>query len=586
VSDDRDRVESAAEQSSGEQLGVALSSTGTPTNDQKGIPPEAIGVAVAVLVLFLTFGSMLAAGLPLLTALVGVGIGLTGVGLLSAFVDLSDAVTSIAAMLGLAVGIDYALFILSRHRTQVHGGMGLHESAALAVGTAGSAVVFAGGTVIIALAALAVTGVPFLTWMGLCAALTVAVAVMIAVTLVPALLGFAGPRAVKGKRLDVSEESAADKPRMGARWIALLLEHRAFAIAIPILLTAALALPLLHLRLGLPDDSSAKSGSQERIAYDQVAKGFGAGFSGPLVIVAQPDNPSEAPKVVTSLQKELLQFNDVATVVPGGASEDGSLAIVTVIPKSGPSTQSTVDLVRSIRAAEKTLHTESGATVAVTGQTAINIDVADRMGSALPPYIAVVVGLALLLLMVAFRSVLVPLTAVAGFLLTIGAALGAMVAVFQDGFGASVFGVEPSPIVSLIPILMIGILFGLAMDYQVFLVSRMHESHGQGASPQDAVREGFTHSARVVTAAALIMVAVFASFIIPPDPIVKSIGFGLTLGILVDAFLIRMTLIPSLMSYMGHRAWYLPSWIDRILPDVDIEGRELEREPASPGPGA
>jgi RND superfamily putative drug exporter len=188
--------------------------------------------------------------------------------------------------------------------------------------------------------------------------------------------------------------------------------------------------------------------------------------------------------------------------------------------------------------------------------------------------------------MVAFRSVLVPLTAVAGFLLTIGAALGAMVAVFQDGFGASVFGVEPSPIVSLIPILMIGILFGLAMDYQVFLVSRMHESHGQGASPQDAVREGFTHSARVVTAAALIMVAVFASFIIPPDPIVKSIGFGLTLGILVDAFLIRMTLIPSLMSYMGHRAWYLPSWIDRILPDVDIEGRELEREPASPGSGA
>lgn len=575
---DQDHVAAAANARSAAGVSTALSSTGSPRHQQEGIPPELIGVAIAVLVLAITFGSMLAAGLPLLSALIGVGIGLTGIMLLSAIVDLSESVISIAAMLGLAVGIDYTLFILSRHRTQAHAGMALEDSASLAVGTAGSAVVFAGGTVIIALAALVVTGVPFLAWMGICAALTVLIAVLAAITFVPAMLGFAGERAVKGKRFDENDTLAGEKPRMGARWVDLVLRHRTWAVLIPIALTLAVAIPATHMRLGLPDDSSAAAGSQERIAYDKVAQGFGPGFSGPLVVVAEPDNPAEAKQVTGALQARLGKYEDVALAVPVGASPDGSIVILSAIPKSGPSTKQTADLVRAIRADQAALHRELGASVTLTGQTALNIDIADRMADSLPLYLAVVVGLALLLLLIAFRSLLVPLTAVGGFLLTIAASFGAMVAIFQDGFAASLFGVEAAPVVSLLPILVIGILFGLAMDYQVFLVSRMHEAHAHGMSAQDAIHDGFAHSARVVTAAGLIMISVFASFILTPEPIVKSVGFALTFGIFVDAFLVRMTLIPALMSFMGRHAWYLPRWMERVVPDVDLEGRDLERE--------
>jgi RND superfamily putative drug exporter len=348
--------------------------------------------------------------------------------------------------------------------------------------------------------------------------------------------------------------------------------------------------PVLHLQLGFPDDSSAVPGSQQRQAYDTLSKSFGPGFNGPLTVVADIPKGADANKVAAKIHARLSVLGDVAVVSPATFSPDRTLAIISLIPSSGPSTAATKSVVRAVRAQEPAVRAETGAQLAVTGPTAVGIDVANRMGSALIPYLAVVVGLAFLLLMIAFRSVLVPLTAVAGFLLSIGAALGAMVAVFQDGFAASLFGVQPAPIVSLLPILMIGVLFGLAMDYQVFLVSRMHEAHAHGHDAQGAVRHGFTQSARVVTAAALIMASVFSGFILPDDPIIKSIGFALTVGILIDAFLIRMTLIPALMSLLGARAWLLPKWLDRIIPNLDVEGASLEhphpaaRPAGSPNP--
>jgi putative drug exporter of the RND superfamily len=519
---------------------------------------------------------MTAAGMPLLTAAIGVGIGLAGIVGLSALTELSSVVTSLASMLGLAVGIDYALFIISRYRAQAHEGMELEESAGRTVGTAGSAVVFAGATVIIALVALAVTGVPFLTAMGLTAAGTVAIAVLVALTLVPALLGFAGRRAVKGKRFTGPELERSHT--LGARWVALVVRHRMAAIALTALTTLALSLPLLHLHLGLPDDSTAAKGTQQRQAYDLLTAGFGPGFSGPLTIVADVPKGDDATAAGAQIRTRLAALDGVAAITPATVTPDGSLAILSVIPKSGPSTSATEHLVNQIRGQEDAIRGATGAQLFVTGPTAVNIDVTSRMASALPIYLVVVVGLALVLLTIAFRSVLVPLTAIGGFLLSIGASLGAMVAVFQDGIGASLFGIEPAPIVSLLPVVIIGILFGLAMDYQVFLVSRMHEAHAHGHDPQDAVHHGFRHSARVVTAAALIMGSVFAGFILPDDAIIRSIGFGLTAGILIDAFLIRMTLIPALMSLLGSRAWHLPRWIDRLVPNLDLEGAALAEE--------
>jgi putative drug exporter of the RND superfamily len=538
---------------------------------------EGIGVAVALLVLIVTFGSIIAAGLPLLSAALGVGIGVMGIALTSAFINLSSAATTLAMMLGLAVGIDYALLILSRHRSQVHEGVELEDSVAHAVGTAGSAVVFAGSTVMIALVALITTGVPFMAAMGLAAAGTVAVAVLIALTLVPALLGFAGGRAVKGKRL----KALADHPgarTLGARWVEFVTRHRVPAIGLTTLATLALAVPALHLRLGLPDDSTARPGTQQRQAYDLVTRAFGPGASAQLTVVASIPDGTGTASATTTIRARLSALRDVAAVSAARVSPDNTLAIITVTPSSGPSTAATTNLVQAIRAERAAIRASTGAELSVTGTTAVNIDVAQRMSDALIPYLAVIVSLAFLLLAIAFRSILVPLSAMAGFLLSITAALGAMVAVFQDGFAASLFGItDPAPIVSLLPILLVGIIFGLAMDYQVFLVSRMREAHAHGADPHKAVHDGFQHSARVVTAAGLIMVSVFAGFIVPDDPIVKSMGFAMTVGILIDAFLIRMTLIPAVMSLLGKHAWWLPHWLDKLIPNVDLEGAALAR---------
>jgi putative drug exporter of the RND superfamily len=522
-----------------------------------GGAPEVIGLIVALLVLTITFGSLLTAGLPLVTAVTGVAIGALGISLATAFTELSSTSTSLAAMLGLAVGIDYALFIVSRYRTSVVGGMEMEEAIGHAAGTSGSAVVFAGSTVAIALAALAVCGIPFLTAMGLAAAGTVVFAVLIALTLVPALLGFAGERALRGKDL---ERPRGTEMTLGNRWVGVITRHRHAAAGFGAVVLLVLAIPVLNLRLGLPGAGTAPRHETKRQAYDLIAKGFGVGADGSLTVVAELPPMSKdgaAAEVVARLGK----LADVAAVGEPIYDPARSLAVIAVTPRSGPESIATEGLVEAIRS--QTVGA-TGPQLLVAGQTASNIDVSRRLSDSLPLYLLVVVGLALVLLTVAFRSVLVPLVAVVGFLLTIGAAFGTVVAVFQEGTGAGLLGIEASAtILSFLPVLAIGILFGLAMDYQVFLVSRMREEHAVGAEALDAVRIGFRSGARVVAAAGLIMISVFAGFVLPEEPIIKSIGFALAVGILFDAFIVRMTIVPAVMAMLGERAWWLPKWLDR-----------------------
>jgi putative drug exporter of the RND superfamily len=555
---------------------------------------EFIGVAVAVLVLVLTFGSLLAAGMNLLTALVGIGVGMGGLLLASNVLTLSSTAPTLALMIGLAVGIDYTLFILSRHRTQLATGMDPEESAARATGTAGSAVVFAGLTVVIALSGLAVVGIPFLTVMGVGAAGTVLIAVLVALTLLPALLGFAGKRLApkpgsRAARRELADvlESAGAGGSMGARWTRMITRRPLVTVLAVLAGLVVLAIPSPQLQLALPDNSTAAPESPERQAYELISDNFGPGLNGPLVVLAEGLDPAAAEQsagaiavaiggTLTGTPGEFTGgLDDVAYVAPT-LLPDGTTALVTVIPESGPQAEATSALVAQLRELAPELEAETGADLAVTGQTAVAIDVSDRLGSALLPFALVVVGLALVLLLLVFRSILVPIKAAVGFLLSVGASFGAVVAVFQWGWFGDLLGVPATgPVISFLPVILMAVLFGLAMDYEVFLVSRMREEYVHGASPREAVVTGARHAARVVVAAALIMFSVFASFVTIEDVIVKAIAFGLAVGILVDAFLVRMTLVPAVLALLGRSAWWLPRWLDRALPDLDVEGARL-----------
>jgi RND superfamily putative drug exporter len=530
---------------------------------------DIIGLAVAFIVLLIVFGRALPAILPLLTAIVGVSAGLLVITAATSVVDVSSTTPTLAVMLGLAVGIDYALFILTRHRQHLAEGLEPREAAARAVATAGGAVTFAGTTVVIALLGLGVVGIPFLTVMGLGAAVTIILAVLIALTLVPALLGFAGVRLHKGKNIDPRQS-------MGRRWAGFVVRHRILASLGVIVITLAIAIPALHIRLGLPDDGTKPKNTTERKAYDLLTKGFGAGFNGPLdVVVTGNVQTSDIDRVGAAVQSATSGLPSVAQVSQPIPSPNGNVAIIEVTPRTSPQSEDTKKLVQAIRTKTAPLQ-KVGIDVLVTGTTAVNIDTADKLAAALPVFLPLIVILALLLLLLVFRSVLVPIKAVVGFLLTIAASFGAVVWIFQDGNLASVFGIPATaPITSFLPIIMIAILFGLAMDYEVFLVSRMRESYLRTKQPTDAVIEGFSASGRVVTAAAIIMFSVFASFITGDDLVVKSFGLALAFGVVVDAFLVRMTLVPAVLGMLGNRAWHLPGWIDRHVPDLDVEGEQL-----------
>ncbi|WP_405583773.1 MMPL family transporter [Streptomyces sp. NBC_01092] len=586
----REALEDAAQDARDAGLTVEVGGDALQTTPETGAT-EIIGIAVAAVVLVITFGSLIAAGLPLLTALIGVGIGISTITALASALELGSTTSTLAMMIGLAVGIDYALFIVSRYRAELAEGREREEAAGRAVGTAGSAVVFAGLTVVIALVGLSVVNIPMLTKMGIAAAGTVVIAVLIALTMIPALLGYAGKKVrptgsksrwMGGNRAEKKAASGKAKPNMGTRWASFVVRRPIAVLLLGVIGLGAAAIPASSLELGLGDDGTQPTSTTQRRAYDMLSDGFGPGFNGPLMVVVDAKGKEDPDAVFRQVGDDIKGLKNVVTVTPAAPNKAGDTATITVIPKSKPSSVTTEDLVHSIRDKGAEVKADTDATVLVTGSTAMNIDVSQKLNDALLPYLALVVGLAFLLLIVVFRSILVPLKAALGFLLSVMAALGAVVAVFQWGWFAGLMGVEETgPVMSMMPIFMVGVVFGLAMDYEVFLVTRMREAYVHGEKPSQAVVTGFKHGARVVTAAAVIMMAVFAGFIGSSESMVKMIGFGLAIAVFFDAFVVRMAIVPAVLALLGKKAWWLPKWLDRALPNVDVEGEGLRTDAES-----
>lgn len=564
---------------------VAGTSVDFATDLAQGVPEifgigEVVGLVFAAIVLIVMLGTLIAASLPIVTAVVGVGVGVTASLAFSGVVDMASVTPVLGVMLGLAVGIDYSLFIVNRHRKQMLAGTSVRESIGLANGTSGTAVVFAGSTVIVALLALNITGVPFLGLMGTVGAVCVLVAVLVAITLTPAVLGLAGTRVLRKRdRAAAAEAGSAAHSQEASKTLKPMSNARAVLTVLgTVVALLVIAIPSLSMRLGLPDGSSEPAGSTSERAFTTVADEFGEGANGPLLVVADvPAGLADDDLLATQVEvaQALHDLDDVVAVAPVANTDDNTVLAFQVLPEEGPNSASTEELVQDIRALPEL---DGGITLGVAGQAATNIDISEALAAVLPLYLLVVVGLSLLILIVVFRSILLPLIATGGFVLSLFATYGLIVAVFQFGWGAGLIGLEsPGPILSFLPVILVGILFGLAMDYQLFLASGMREAYVHGAEARLAVVQGFRAGRAVVTAAALIMVSVFGGFVFSESTIIRSIGFGLAFGVLLDAFVVRMLLMPALMHLLGRSAWWLPRWLDRILPDVDIEGAALER---------
>jgi RND superfamily putative drug exporter len=592
--DDRARIPATADAVLA-AAGLSASYSVEITQDTSLIGPgEVLGLTVALAVLVITLGSLIAAGLPLLVALLGVGVGLAGAVAFTVFTDLNTMTPSLALMLGLAVGIDYSLFIVNRHRGNILRGEDLHESIARSVATAGSAVVFAGTTVVIALAALVLSGLPILAQMGLVAAATVAITVAVAVTVSPAVLALMRARVVsrRGWRAhgyavpgDPSSRTVTGEEREEEHggWYVEAVTRRPWLTVVAVVgLLGVAAIPVSQIQLGLADGGSEATGTSAHTAYTTIADEFGPGVNGPIIAVAtlpgrgSARTDADVLAAQAAIATDLMSVDGVSSVLPFGVSDDKTTLAFQVVPSTGPADPATVDTVEAIHFTADTYARHTGTEIGLTGSTIANIEISQRLGSALPPYLLVVVGLSLVILMLVFRSIVVPVVATAGFLLSVGAAFGATVAVHQWGWLGSLLGVtQPGPLLSFMPIIVIGVLFGLAMDYQMFLVSGMHEARSHGQDSRAAVRTGFVHGAKVVTAAAIIMTSVFLGFAFSHLVMIRPIGFALAIGVLVDAVLVRMTLTPAVMHLLGDRAWYIPRWLDRLLPDLDVEGVKL-----------
>ena len=613
---DRDVVNEAMQL--GRDAGLQVEAGGAGFGDpiQINTTSELIGIGVAFLVLLVTFGSFAASTMPIITALVGVGIGALAIVLTTHWVDLNDVTPVLAVMIGLAVGIDYALFILSRYRQERRTLPG-PEAAGMAVGTAGSSVVFAGTTVFVALVALVLAGIEFLSWMGLAAAFTVLVSVLVALTLLPALLGLWGDRAFAGRIPGIAGHPGPgkrpakdlDEKSMGRSWVNIVRRFPAAIMAAVVLGLGALTAPVLNLEMSLPSDSTSNLDTTQRKSADLMAEGFGPGVNAPFLIVvdahaADPTSESLQPYMDAIPEEQggeaqraaLASFMYAvgqAGTVSGlehvqliGVNEDMTAAQMVAHPQGGPEEEYTLEVAHGLRETLHEVEEATGVTIGLTGLTAVQMDITEELSGAMPLYLAIVVGLAILLLMIVFRSIMVPLVAGLGFLLSVGAAFGVTVLFWQEGFLGLVN--TPAPILSFLPIFLIGVTFGLAMDYQVFLVTRIREHYlklRRAGDPdaeihavQQATVEGFVQGARVVTAAAVIMIAVFVAFINQPLPFIQIFGFALGAAVLFDAFFIRMSLVPATMFILGRSTWWMPRWLDRILPHVDVEGTGLEQE--------
>ncbi len=551
---------------------------------------EAIGLMIAAVVLFVMLGTFIGAGLPVLSAILGVGISAAITLSLASVIEMTSTTPILGVMLGLAVGIDYSLFVLNRHRRQLKTGMDLRESIALANGTSGNAVLFAGLTVVIALVALNLTGVGFLGMMGSMGAIAILISVAAALTFTPALLSLVGMRILSKKERaavaatkpvhsaeelhDAVEAKTSTKSVWAAKhpWLALLFAG---------VILATVALPSSSMRLGLPDGGSEPEDSTAYRAYTLTTDAFGEGANGQIISVVAIESALDETaelELQAAIVGDLMALDNISAVVPGGVSDDGKTMIFSVVPSEGPSTEETENLVRDIRAMESEFAEAYDATLGVTGITATNIDISQKLNDALPIYLGTVLLLSILLMTLVFRSIAVPIIASVGFLLTVFATLGAVVAVHQWGWLGFLFDIHnPGPILSFLPTMLIGILFGLAMDYQLFLVSGMREAYVHGKSAREAIDQGIHLGRAVVVAAAIIMITVFGGFAFSHVTSVRPIGFGLAIGVLIDAFLVRLILVPAVMSLLGDKAWWIPKWLDRVMPDVDVEGAKLER---------
>ena len=610
---DKDVVHEAMDIGRAAGLEVEAGGAGFGDEIQVNSISEVIGLAVAFIVLIITFGSLASAGMPLISAVVGVGLGAMGVMIATHWMELNNLTPVLAVMIGLAVGIDYALFIMSRYR-QERSRMDGPDAAGMAVGTAGSSVVFAGATVFIALFALLVARISFLTAMGLAAAGTVFMAVLVALTLVPAMLGMLGDKAFAGRIPGVAGNPTKRRPRrtkptMGNRWVRTVQRVPGVVMALVVLGLGALTAPVLHMELALPADTTSNPDTTQRKAADLLSEGFGPGINGPFLVIvdganANPDSAALQPYIqgqegeedeqkkaaLSSFIYSVQRLNQVGGVKHAqlvGVSQDMKAAQIMVSPTTAPTDEATVGTASALRTASAELEDATGAEIGMTGLTAVQLDITERLEGAMGPYLAIVVGLAIFLLLAVFRSILVPLVAGLGFLLSVGGAFGLTVLVWQDGLTGLV--PAPGPLISFMPIFLIGVTFGLAMDYQVFLVTRMREHfsrYPQGSGGKyskynandEATIAGFTAGARVVTAAAIIMISVFVAFISQPLPFIQIFGFALAAGVLFDAFLVRMSLVPATMFLMGHTTWWMPKWLDKLIPQLDIEGTALEEE--------
>lgn len=558
-------------------------------------PSEAVGLGVAAIVLVVMLGTLIGAGLPILNALVGVGIGSLITMSLSGVVQMASITPILGIMLGLAVGIDYSLFIVNRHRRQLKEGYAVDESIALANGTSGNAVVFAGTTVLIALLALNITGIPFLGLMGSTAALCIAVAVAVAVTFTPAMLRLVGERILSRKERaavttvhpDAVDESSSDAGStvVSRDEVTPMSTPRALIGAVfGIAVLVVMALPMADMRLNFPDGSAEPRDSTQHVAYTTVEDKFGEGRNASLLVVADlPEglDDDEVEQRQLDIAERVYDIPGITAVAPIGKSDDNRVLAFQATPDSGPTAEPTQELVHTIR----DLDIDGVDEIGVAGTASGNVDISEKLADALPPFLAVVVGLSLIVLILVFRSLFVPLIASLGFVLSYAATLGGTVFIYQWGNLAQVFGVEsPGPILNFLPTIVVGILFGLAMDYMLFIATGMREQYAHGMPARLAVVAGLRAGRGVVIAAALIMISVFGGFIFAETLMIRPIGFALALGVLVDAFIVRLVIIPALMHLVGDGAWWLPKWLDRILPDVDVEGAKLERRHAHEEP--
>ncbi|QHT60595.1 MMPL family transporter [Paenibacillus lycopersici] len=562
--------------------GLQAESRGDVELSQGGeFPVEVIGIIAAFVILAVTFGSFLAAGMPIVSALIGLGVGMLGIMLATHVVEVQSVSLSLAAMLGLAVGIDYALFIITRFKQQLAQGYSVQESVAIANGTAGSAVLFAGVTVVIGLLGLSVARIPFLTMMGISSALCVITTVAVSLIVLPAILGWLGHKISPAKAKQQAKKRNAKQAASGSAWGLFVTKRPLLVAVVSVILLGVIAIPFFHINLGLPSEGTTKAkDTTERKAFDLLTEGYGAGYNASLVIGAVVDRPSDAvTQDIAKIADEIKQLPGVQAVSPAIPGPSGKLYLMTAIPQTGPDDTKTKSLVKAIRALSERTEADHRIELLVTGTTAMNIDIADKLNQALPVFAALIVILAYMLLVVVFRSLVIPLKAVLGFLLSLGATLGFVVFVVQDGHLLGLLGFPGSgPILAFLPVILIGILFGLAMDYEIFLVSKMREVYAHTGDARQAVLDGVRDSGKVVTAAGLIMISVFVGFMLAPDAIIKSMGLALAFGVLFDAFVVRMTLVPAVMSLMGKSAWYMPKWLDRILPNVDVEGESIMAE--------